>query len=136
MGMTLLLQAVPSHTGNSGENAHFYPCPLPQLVPTIPLPEKEVGAVMRDDSRRREHRRPMSNRWEGCQLKSASRRGAGLEPQLDGLRYKWISDTHCSESFVGFCYSLHCTPRAAQHYRLLQCPKAQTQAAFFPHSYT
>lgn len=48
-----------------------------------------------------------------------------------GLRHKWISDTPCSQSFVDLCYSLHCIPRAAQPYRLLQHPKAQTQTHAF-----
>lgn len=64
MGMTLLLQAVPSHTLATQEKMPTFTCAffIGWPGPTIPLPEKEVGAVMRDDSQRGEHRRPMSNR--------------------------------------------------------------------------
>lgn len=74
-GMTLLLQAVPVGTLATQEKmltCSYAPSLGAGQAPLSHSQKRKSGAVMRDDSRRGEHRHPMNNRWEGCQLKSAS----------------------------------------------------------------
>jgi hypothetical protein len=126
--MTLLLQAVPVGHWQTREEMLTCTCALFLGAGQVPLShsqKRKSGAVMRDDSGRREHRHPMNNRWEGCQLKSASWNGAGLEPQRDGSQIK-VDQWHSLLRQLSGLLPTHCSPGQPRRHRLL-APQAQAR---------
>lgn len=121
----LLLPAVPSQKLATQTCALFLGA---GQVPLSYSPKPKSGAEMRNDNRRVKHRPPMNNRWQGCQLKSASQSWAGwgcspygsqiqMDPCHSLLGGLWPSASQCK-----------CISTAVQQSQAIAAPQAQGQA--------